>query len=160
MLFFHYKYTLSAHEFDEDDARAHSMTTSPPFSMLAFFASSSIAFLAARRSFRSAFRLALPVRAAPLTRFFRRFVPRLGAALHLERVSVLRVARLSVFFFLFCHPGATMEADADVDGARASAGTAAVGARGQFFLSSVSFSNFYQSRRRAARGRRRHRREP
>ena len=68
--FFHYKYTLSAHKFGEDDARAHSMTTSPPFSMLAFFASSSIAFLAARRSFRSAFRLALPVRAAPLTRFF------------------------------------------------------------------------------------------
>ena len=37
-----------------------------------------------------------------------------------------------------------MEAGGDVDGARASAGTAAVGARGQFFLSSLSFSlTFY-----------------
>ena len=68
MLFF---FTTSTHSpRTNSSARAHSMTTSPPFSMLAFLASSSIAFLAARLSFRSAFRLALPVRAAPLTRFF------------------------------------------------------------------------------------------
>ena len=108
------------------------------------FASSSIAFLAARRSPWKRFPPRLARARRPTDALFRRFVPAL-APRHLERVSVLRVARLSVFF-LFCHPGATMEADADVDGARASAGTAAVGARGQF-LSSVSFSNFYLMRR-------------
>lgn len=95
------------------------MTTSPPFSALAFFASSSIAFLAARRSFRSAFRLALPVRAAPLTRFFAASCVALAPRFTFSARAFFESRALSVFFFLFCHPGATMPRRVD---ARASAG--------------------------------------
>ena len=76
--------------------------------MLAFFAASSIAFLAARRSFRSACLAAFPVRALPLTRFFiascLAFVPRFS----FSAFEFLLSRALKVFFFLFCYPGATM----------------------------------------------------
>ena len=76
--------------------------------MLAFFAASSIAFLAARRSFRSACLAAFPVRALAPTRFFiascLAFVPRFS----FSAFEFLLSRAFKVFFFLFCHPGATM----------------------------------------------------
>lgn len=83
------------------------ISTSPP-STLAFFAASSSLFRIALRSFRSAFLRCFPVLAAPATRFFMSSCFALSPLRFLSARALALSRVLSVFFFLFCQPGATM----------------------------------------------------
>ena len=83
------------------------ISTSPP-STLAFFAAASSLFRTALRSLRSAFLRCFPVLAAPATRFFMSSCFALSPLRFLSARALALSRVLSVFFFLFCQPGATI----------------------------------------------------